>query len=154
MTQDFNRIGGWLCLPAIGLIITPFRFAYGLYELSPVFKYDFWDAASTPGSEIYHPLWKPVIFLEAIGNLFFLVFSIVLIALFFKRKTALPKLIIAYLLTNLTYILTDAYLGSQLPIEGGLDLTVKIRVLATTIAAIVWVSYFLVSKRVKRTFVR
>jgi len=122
--------------------------------MSPVFKYDFWNAATTPGSEIYHPLWKPVIFLESIGNSTFLIFSVILIVLFFKRKAALPKLIIAYLLTNLAYILTDAYLGSKLPIEGGLDVTVKIRVVATAIAAVVWVWYFSVSKRVKGTFVR
>ena len=41
-----------------------------------------------------------------------------------------------------------------MPIEGGLDLTVKIRVVATVVAAIVWVSYFIFSKRVKGTFVR
>jgi len=125
MSNDYDQIGGWLILPAIGLILAPFRFAYGLYELSPVFKYDFWDAVTSPGSEIYHPLWVPVILLEAIGSSVFLIFSIVLIVLFFKRKVILPKLIIVYLITNLAYILTDAYLGSQLPIEGGLDLTVK-----------------------------
>lgn len=62
-------IGGWLLLPAVGLVLTPFRMGVQFYrDLLPSLTPEIWHALTSPGSSAYHPLWGPLIICEMLLN--------------------------------------------------------------------------------------
>ncbi|EHH0795968.1 DUF2569 domain-containing protein, partial [Vibrio vulnificus] len=66
------KIGGWLILIAIGVIIAPVRLFYFVGVSYPsIFIDGTWEALTSYGSEIYSPLWGLIIIGEIVGNLLF-----------------------------------------------------------------------------------
>ncbi|HCK0618515.1 hypothetical protein CGI93_23190 [Vibrio parahaemolyticus] len=52
------KIGGWLILIAIGVVIAPVRLLYFVGVTYPsIFIDGTWEVLTTYGSEIYSPLW-------------------------------------------------------------------------------------------------
>ena len=152
-----SGLGGWLILPAIGLIVTPFRLmAYLLTDLLPIFQDGSWDFLTTPGTEAYHPMWAPVILFELAGNLFFVVMAVVLIFLFFTKSHRFPRLMIVFLLSNLAFVFGDYALANTIPFVANMEADAEVyKEMARGIGGVaIWVPYFLVSKRVKNTFVK
>ncbi len=151
----YDSIGGWLVLIAIGLVITPFTLGYGLFaELLPVFEEESWSYLTSPDSSVYHPLWKPLILFEVIGNIIFLLFVVVVNIYFFGRRRQLPLLIIIYYIGHLAFILTDNALAAQIPLIAEMDNNDSYQEIGRAILTVgIWVPYFLISKRVKGTFV-
>jgi hypothetical protein len=148
-------IGGWLILPLIGLLLTPFQLGFViLTELLPAFQPAIWNAVTTPGEQAYHPLWAPLLIFEVVVNVSLIVCGITLLILFLKKSRLIPKLMIAWLLGNLAVGVVDQWLGQQIPavaMAAGAETTRQI--FRSLIAAAIWVPYFLKSKRVKNTFV-
>jgi len=154
--QNYDKIGGWLILVAIGLIIAPLRILlFTLKDIFPVFAPQTWSVLTTPGSEAYHPLWAPLLIGELVGNLFFVFLGIVLVVLFFQRRKIVPKLVIIYLVTNLGFVIADAYVATLIPIVAQQDNTSTVKeIVRGVVSAAIWTPYFLISKRAKGTFVR
>jgi hypothetical protein len=148
-------IGGWLILPAIGLILMPFRNAVTFYrEFLPVFTEGHWEILTTPGTDVYHPLWASLIIFEICGNLGFIIFDVILAFLFFRKSSRTPKVFIAFLGLNVAFLLGDYLMVKLIPATAAVDDPDTIReVMRGAIAAAIWIPYFLVSKRVKNTFV-
>lgn len=155
-TEYYDRIGGWLILVAIGLILSPFRLAYSLLvELLPALDAETWDYLTSPDSPVYHALWKPLIIFELLGNGLFLIFSVVLLYYFFSRKKELPRLIIIFYAANLLFILLDYLLAAQIPMVAEMDDGSTYREIGRSIvASAIWIPYFLLSERVKGTFIK
>lgn len=154
--KSYDKIGGWLTLVAIGLIFAPLRILlFTFKDIIPVFKPETWSTLTTPTSEAYHSLWAPVLIGELVGNLFFVVFGIILAVLFFQRRKIVPKLAIIFLLTNLGFVVADSLVAGMIPAVAQQDnaSTVK-EVVRGVVGAAIWVPYFIMSKRVKGTFVR
>lgn len=151
-----SGLGGWLILPAIGLILSPFRLLMYLNtEFLPIFQDGSWEAVTTPGSQAYHPTWGPLIIFEIVGNLFFVIFAIVLFVLFLMKSHRFSRLMIAFLLLNPLFLIFDNFLGNFIPYLAELDDPEIYKEIARSIVgAMIWVPYFLVSKRVKNTFVK
>ena len=151
----YDSIGGWLILIAIGLVITPIRLGYSiLVELLPVFEPETWNYLTSPDSPVYHHLWKPLIWFEVLGNAFFMAFAIVLMFFFFGKRKLLPRLFIIYLVSNLVFVLGDYYMASQIPMLGEMDMSDSFREIGRSILSVgIWVPYFLLSERVRGTFV-
>ena len=151
-----SGLGGWLILPAIGLFLTPIRILiYLTGDLLPIFQDGSWEALTTPGSEVYHHLWAPLIVFEVAGNLFFVLFAVALLFLFFSKSHRFPVLMIAYLVSNLAFILLDYAFFEFIPfLAGSYDAEVVKEIARGVVGAAIWVPYFLVSKRVKNTFVK
>lgn len=149
-------LGGWLILPAIGLILSPVRLLVSLInDLLPIFQEGYWEILTTPGSDAYHPFWAPFIMFEVVGNLFFTVFSIALIILFFTKSYRFPKLMITYLLSNLLFVVGDFFLVDLIPgIGEETEFEALGEIAKISVSVAIWVPYFLVSKRVKNTFVK
>lgn len=153
---NYNKIGGWLILVAVGLILAPLRILRSVFIYSlPIFKPETWSALTTQSSEVYHPLLAPLLIGELVGNLFFIALSIILVVLLFRRRKIVPKLAIFYYLSNLIFALTHTYTASLIP-------TVSINmfdagsikeIAGFVVRASIWVPYFLISKRVKGTFI-
>jgi hypothetical protein len=149
-------IGGWLILVAIGLIISPVKLGFLLVDTYPtVFSSGLWEALTTPGSEHHDPLLASMLMGEIVANVGMLLVSLYIIYLFFSRKKCFPAWYIGNAIFYLIYVFADAYtLGLMVDGEqvAARD-TVKVLVLVT-VSVVIWVSYMLVSVRVKATFTR
>ncbi|MEA1994815.1 MAG: DUF2569 domain-containing protein [Campylobacterota bacterium] len=154
--KSYEGIGGWLILPIIGLIITPIRVTLLMFkDLAPIFTEGYWNVLTTPGSEAYHPLWASLIIFESVGNIVFIIFPIVLLVFLFRKSKLLPKLMISCLVLNLLFVASDFFLSDLIPAIAEQNDSGSIKELArTVILAVIWIPYFLVSKRVKQTFVK
>lgn len=150
--EEPRGLGGWLILPAIGLVITPLSILLTLInDYLPIFQQGYWQVLTTPGTSAYHPLWAPILTFEVAGNLVLLAFDVVLIYLFFTKSYRLPGLFIAYLVSRLIFAVADFFLAGLIPaIADQLDPMSMVQAVAVTA---VWIPYFLLSKRVKSTFV-
>jgi hypothetical protein len=153
--KQYDKIGGWLIIVAIGLILAPIRLLVVLFkDLLPVLSTEAWSRLTTPGTEAYHPLWAPLLLFEIIGNCLFILFPIIIAFFFFQRRRFVPTLIIVLLLANLVFVTIDYFAADLIPFVAAQgdtgSLAELIRVL---VASAIWVPYLLVSKRVKATFV-
>ena len=151
-----SGLGGWLILPVIGLCLTPLRIlAVMATDYAPIFQDGVWENLTTPGSGAYHELWGPLIIFEIVGNLFFVISAIALIFLLFRKSHRFPVLMIGFLLLNPAFVIIDHFLGNLIPFIANLDDPATFTEITRAVGgAMIWVPYFLVSKRVKNTFVK
>lgn len=149
-------LGGWLVLPAIGLGVTILRLAIEVARTGYfVIGSDEWGALTTPGSELYHPLFKTLGMLELVGNSLFAIFAAVLLVLYFMRSFWFPRLFIAFVIANLAFLVLDTVLAAQIPLLAGEGMTTMItEIVRTLVGAAIWVPYMLLSTRVANTFAR
>ena len=154
--ETYDRIGGWLIICAIGLALYPVTAAVSLFsEIMPAVSSESWLRLTTPGSVSYHPLWAPLLIMELIGNGIFLILSICVVVFFFQRRKFLPKLAIIFLTANFIFVSVDGYFTQVvLATTDPANMGPVINFVRTLVASIIWVAYFLFSKRVKRTFTR
>ncbi len=106
-----SGIGGWLILVAIGLCLTPLRIGaeiiQGVRSLAPVA----WRVVTTPGSPAYHPLFGPLIVGEMVANAALLVWALVLLYLFFTKRRAFPRAMIAFLIVRVAIQMADIFVA-------------------------------------------
>ncbi len=138
---ELSGIGGWLILPAIGLILSPI-----MYIVFIVLTLTGLENAAEQGYGGYIGLCVTV-------QCCLLVFIVVVAFYFFGKQKAAPRLMIILMITNLVLsviLLLAAFgTGEGMFIAGGVkDLAKGI------IGSLIWIPYFLISKRVKATFVR
>lgn len=153
--KQYEKIGGWLILLAIGLVLTPLRVLVFLgKDFVPIFTTKTWSVLTTPGTGAYHPLWAPILMFEGVGNTVLIVFSVIVAIYFFQKRRIVPKLMIALLLSNLFFVGADYFAANLIPGVGSQkDVEFMREFAGVVIACSIWVPYFLVSKRVKATFV-
>ena len=153
--QQYDKIGGWLILVAIGLILAPIRLLVVFFkDLLPALSADSWSRLTTPGTEAYHPLWAPLLLFEILGNCVFIVSPIIIAIFFFQKRRFVPRLIIVLLLANLVFVAIDYFAADLIPfIAAQEDIGSLVELIRVLIACAIWVPYFLVSKRVKGTFI-
>jgi|LakMenEpi03Aug12_release.lakeMendotaPanAssembly.Ray.scaffolds.fasta_scaffold1375763_1 hypothetical protein len=148
-------IGGFLILPIIGLVITPIKSLLIVLSIHiPILTKENWSRLTTPGTEDYHPLWAPVLVGELGLNIFFAIFAIIVLILLFKKNRYLPKLIIIFYISNLILMGIMFYIANLIPIVAQTPDPESVgEITRAIIGATIWVPYFLISKRVKNTFV-
>jgi len=147
---------GWLILPAIGLFVAPLRLGLNLLkDFWPIFRDGYWPVLTTPGTEAYHPLWKPLLTFEIVGNSLFILANLALIFFFFTKHWRFPTLYVTMLVLNVIFVVSDFFMGNAIPLVAASKDTQALREMARTIiAAAIWIPYFLRSRRVKNTFVK
>lgn len=153
---QYPRIGGWLVIPLISLVLNPIILIFGIWgSILPIFSADMWHNLTTPNTEMYHPLWAPLLILELIGNSVFAVFSVMLTIFFFKKKSFVPRLMVIFLLSNLVFAIGDYLFSRAIPfIADKEDIVESLsEVILSGIRSLIWVPYFMVSRRVKGTFI-
>ncbi|MBL0741166.1 DUF3857 domain-containing protein [Chryseolinea lacunae] len=142
-------IGGWLVLVGIGVSITPLRMLY-----------DFSQQLSSFESATYLGLWRiekyalaAVIFFEMIYNVVATVFSVLMIALFYQRRSSFPRLAIIFYAASLAASFIDTTVG-WIYLEESAERSALLKDLIRQVfVCAIWIPYFLVSTRVKETFV-
>jgi hypothetical protein len=148
-------IAGWLIFPALGLIITPFRMGFQFYkDLLPNLTPQIWNAVTNPASSVYHPLWGPLIIFEVTANLVQFIFTLWVMWVFFKKSNKTPRFFIIWLIMLASVQIIDMLLVKQIPMAAAQSVSSEIikDIARPIIGAIIWIPYFLVSKRVKNTF--
>jgi transglutaminase-like putative cysteine protease len=154
--RRLSGLGGWLILVGLGLVLGPFRIALGLAQLLPVYSLDTWQLLTTPSSESYHALFAPLLIFELLANLTLLVFSGLLVILFFQRRRTFPWLFILFLLFTAGVYTVDE-LGSariHVAVSEQPHKNEPQDLARSYVACAIWIPYMLRSKRVKATFVR
>jgi hypothetical protein len=154
--NKYDKIGGWLILCAVGLMLYPVQTAVSLFtDIIPALSANNWYILTSPDSVSYHPLWGPLLIMELVGNVGFLGFSIPVLLFFFTRRKFVPKLAVAFIASNLIFVGLDYYLARVILIRADpVNLESITNFIRTLVASIIWISYFLFSKRVKKTFTR
>ena len=134
--KDTDRIAGWLVLPALGLIIGLGRDL--LETLSAARSF-----VAAPGLETALPL---VLLAPWIA------FSVVVAAFFFRRHRWSRYLFIAFLLGNLAFAALYMAIHSFAPDPSTSDAPKEL--MRAIVGTLIWIPYFLRSRRAKLTFVR
>ena len=150
-------IGGLLILVALGLVIGLIQNVVSyVSSLRVVFDSSIWGALTEPNSPAYHPYWKPVMLYEAVAGPVLIFFIAVALWFFFRKKRAFPKLIVVLIPSFFALMLIGYYLSGFIPaVAESADYAGLGRDLITRFIAMhIWIPYFLVSDRVKKTFVR
>ncbi len=155
LADEPRGIGGWLILPAIGIVLSPIALTIGIVrDILPAFGADVWPLLTTPGNPIYHPLWKPLIIFELVADLILVAASIYILVLFFGKKRRLPRTMIAWLVAMVAVQVIDMLLAMQIPAAADSTEPSDYRDLVrAVIACAIWAPYFAMSRRVKNTFV-
>lgn len=152
--SDLRGLKGWLLVVGIGLCITPVRLLKTIGENTSAFNEDTWSALTIHGSAGYHPLWAPLLIGETIVNVLLLGGSVLALWLFFRKRRIFPRVAIAWLLAGAIVSVLDLVLVQAIP-DAAAEVTASdIReVMKTGVGAMIWIPYFLRSKRVRATFV-
>ncbi len=149
--KQYKGLGGWLILPGLGLILSPLVLGFAIYQIIMLFLNDAaWSAITTVGSPQYIPNIAPLVIAEFLVNIAFFFFSLVLLYLFFKESRLIPKLMIIFYALSAVFVVLDLLVGSMV-VNSHVDVDIgSIRAILT---ALIWIPYFMMSKRVKQTFV-
>lgn len=152
---DLAGLRGWLILVGVGFCLAPLRILKDMIGNAKAMEADIWSRLTTPGSPAYHPLWAPVLIGELVVNVGLLGLSVLAIYLFFRRRRAFPRVAIGFLAAGVVVLVADLLAVRMIPAAaaqlGGPDV---LKLLQPAIAAAIWIPYFLVSRRVRATFVR
>lgn len=154
--KHLQGLSGWLILPAFGLVVRPFILGAAIYGgHESYYTQRVWLAVMSADSSAYQPGLGFLILFELAGNLSMLALSVIACALFFRSKRQLPKVMVALLCGTAVFMLIDYAWGNSLTLadRSGLDQSLKTAG-QSIFAAVIWVPYFLKSRRVIATFVR
>ena len=148
-------IGGWLYLVAVGLCLTPIRIAAelvrGLRPLDPAT----WHAVTTPGTRAYHPLFGPLIVGELVVNAALLIWAGTLLYLFFAKRRSFPVVMITFMITRVVFQAADLGVALMIPATAArIGPAVYGTLAGGVLVTLIWVPYFIRSRRVEATFTR
>lgn len=153
--KESLKIGGWLIIVAIGVILSPLRLIHLVGTTYPsIFSDGTWEALTTVGSEAYSPIWGPFLIGEITVNLIMILLGLYLAYLFFTKKTALPKWYFGLALFSTIFILLDSYMVTLvIPDTEVFDSETLKEFGRSLVSLLVWSPYLLFSQRAKDTFV-
>ncbi len=146
-------LGGWLLLPALGLVASFLRVAGELRDSWPAYEATQWLSLTTPGAATYRPIMEPLLLFELVANILALVGIPFVLLLFARRRTSLPRAYCVLVLgmaaaSLLDMLLVPADLGPEFASSRAWG-----RLAGQLIGVAIWVSYFHRSERVRNTFV-
>jgi hypothetical protein len=143
-----QRIDGWLVLPAMGVLLSPALMFFSFASDFQLVSGQAWLVNYVNG---YTGL-SVVGFLEQVYNASMTVFFILIAVLFFQRRSSVPHLMQFYFGVPLVWFILDLILIKMIAPETNTgDHTSQI--FRNLIPAAIWIPYFRISQRVKRTFV-
>jgi hypothetical protein len=148
----YDQIGGWLILPAIGLVLTPLFTSYQLISTG-FFNISHWKIITDPAFATYNPKLGFLVLVELLSGIAITGYAILLNILLWKRRTSLPRLIIfLYAYIVLSLILDNWISGLLQPART--DVQSMKEIARAVIGAAIWIPYFIFSDRAKATFTR
>ncbi len=147
--RNLEGLGGWLILSGIGLILSPFVLLVAVAKSNlPLLT----DVRYQPYLE-KHPAIHGLALFEVATNLCFIAVLGALNYLFFKKKRAFPTYMILYLTFHVVVLLGDTASVHLILPATKVSAQALSNITRTFAAAAIWIPYYLVSRRVKLTFV-
>lgn len=150
-------IGGWLILVIIGLVGSICRISWSLYhDHFQVIGSGSLAQLMDPANAAYHPSWAPLIAFEIVANLISIALAIATLVLLFKHSRHVRWVGVAWLLGSLVLVVGDYVFAQQIPLVAAqpLDEDTVREIFRSVVGALIWVPYFLVSRRVRATCTR
>ena len=141
--NDLSGIGGWLILPTIGLAVSPFVSLHGVYRTLDVLIGSHYQEVLSN-----RPGLAALILFEASTNTIFFAALICLNYLLHTKKRVFPTVIIIYFCGQFFLLLMDHLMAMRFNPNSQWTAVAR-----SFIAALIWIPYFLNSRRVKATFV-
>jgi len=151
--QGPTGLGGWLILVGIGVTLSPVLLGAEFLKTAPSYTASSWARLTTPGAANYHPLLAPILLFELIANLGLIVFAVLQVSVFFRRKRVFPALFVIFAAARLIIPLIDGLFVNAIPaLADRADAQLELKG-NFVFGVLVWVLYMLRSKRVRNTFV-
>lgn len=155
--KELVGYGGWLILFSIGMAIQFFSLFVALIRNYEWYISDDFKRLSDINSSSYNALWEPAMIyemgIEIISMCLLLLMAFFLIKMDYKFKVIsliyIPTSFVLMSIDALLLLNIQNYYDEPLNIE-----SVNNSVISTFAYMVVWVPYFLVSRRVKNTFVK
>ncbi|MDZ7322702.1 MULTISPECIES: DUF2569 domain-containing protein [Kosakonia] len=142
--REFKKIRGWLFVPAIGLVLSLLSVIVSFSAtLKVVMEHYSVLVGGQKGMLVFELVFYGVMF----------AYTVFVGSLFFRKKRLLPRFYIGFLLLWIAFHGVDVWLAHQVFDVPYVYDTVS-SLLRSVISAAIWIPYFVVSERVKRTFVR
>lgn len=141
--QNLNGLGGWLILVAIGIVCSPILL---FYQVATIYVPLFNDLDN------FGETFALVLIVEIIVTLGLFLFTIYLAYLFFSKNYKTPKLFIIFHIVYFFIVVTEVVTISRL-FDLEIDSEDMKEIAKQIISCMIWIPYFLVSVRVKNTFV-
>ncbi|HVJ37825.1 MAG TPA: DUF2569 domain-containing protein [Stenotrophomonas sp.] len=151
-----SGLGGWLVLVIFGMFASLVRIPMEVLRLHvPMLLDGTLAQLSDPQHPAYHPLWVPLFGVEVLANLATMAFTVALLVLVFKRSRYAPKAAVAWYVYGLALVLGDHVMWQLIPGMAAQPADPQfVRDLARSLlVTLIWVPYFLCSRRVRNTFV-
>jgi uncharacterized protein DUF2569 len=151
------KIRGLLILVACSLIFSLLQnLSHFLASIAPIINSPQWERFTNPGSPMFHPQWKLVLICGATTAALILFWNVVTLVLFFRKKRVFPVLAAASLPIIFLLVLGGHYLEGIIPAvaESAVYAKEGTTLIWHFIRLHIWIPYFLLSKRVAKTFVR
>ncbi len=146
---------GWLIYVGFAFLVAPIRLGYQIWTMVPSLTVDSWANLTNRASETYHAFAAPLVIAELACNIGLLTLSIVLLLLFFKKRSSVPNFYIAFIWTSLLINALDLLAVLSIPsLAEAVTFKDWSSLSVSTVAAAVWSTYFKRSVRVRSTFVR
>ncbi|HEY9049775.1 MAG TPA: DUF3857 domain-containing protein [Ohtaekwangia sp.] len=148
--SEGQPIGGWLVLVGIGITFSPLALFYFLFisNASPLNE-GVWVMLVASKNYVIIALRVIEIILRTAG----VIFSILVVVLFYQRRTSLPKLIMIFYGLNLAITILTACIGLSSGPEASVRNELYLNVFKSLLVAAIWIPYFNTSVRVRETFV-
>lgn len=147
---------GWLILIGIGVTITPIRILVGLWTLTPTYlSLPIWQAVTQKGLSTYQDHYFYIGPIEMGLNVVLLVASLLVAAMYYGRHALFPRVMIGYLCLQFATSAFDVWSAQVMTsLEAKEKMEASATLVRTVIQAMIWIPYFCVSRRVKKTFTR
>lgn len=148
-------IAGSLYFALIATLFAPI-ISLNLFRFSILpFSFDErWQIISNKLLESYNPEWVKLIYFEFISNIFLLIFTLVLIVLFIQKRRYYATVIIIYFICKILLLTIIFYLQTIIKGPPTPTLTQISGIgLRSLVFTGIWVPYFLLSARVRETFI-
>lgn len=151
-------LGGWLLLLGLGVLVTPLRAGRQLLENAGSYSMESWTYFTLPDSAGFHVLTGPLMLLELAVLLAQLVFGVLLILLFLKRRSSMPVVYLVLMWGSVLVGALDAWALNSIPQFAGKagkagEESGLVQQAWGVIFLGIWTAYLLHSERVRQTFV-
>ena len=153
--NELDGLWGWLLVFTGFVVFTIIRVSLAIASAFwPLFRDGTWQGLTTPDSPAYNPMWQHLIVFELVGNIVIVAMATLALALLVVRSSYAPKFAIVFLLTSLAVVAAGYFIAGQIPAVAGqgTDYESLAELFRSFMAMLIWVPYFLLSKRVKATF--
>ncbi|CAM8681712.1 DUF2569 domain-containing protein [Kluyvera sp. M-M157-B] len=143
--KHFRKIGGFLFLPLIGLVVTAAGY---LFAMTDAFKFMAENYTHlNVSAKTFFALSLAIYAVEFL-------FSLTVLSFFLKKKRFLPKLYMLFLISIVVTMSLNLYMLYRLIPGVNIGYNELVPVFRNVISAFIWIPYFITSVRVKRTFIR